>query len=326
MKIWLIIQTLLFESSSIYLLRDSQFSWVEWIEYITLHGLAAASFTILCWLFLPVQFKRPVISAMAFIFIIVICMPVVGMLGLATTFIIGLYLPKPQHNKVWCSAEELTLPNSPSEINNLHYGAGALREIISFNSSADQRQQAVNAIRYLPEKEGVPLLKIALNDLTDDVRLLAYSSLEKIEFRLNETLDIHQKQYAVTPSAKKAHQIAQNYWELCYLGLADGPLKSHYLKQAREYLLKANKLDDLAKVNLLLGRIFLAENDPLNAVKPLEKALEAGLMMKQVAPYLAESAFMMNDYKKVRHYIAYLPEQQGGTLSEMREFWLAKKY
>lgn len=91
-------------------------------------------------------------------------------------------------------------------------------------------------------------------------------------------------------------------------------------------MLKANKLDDLAKVNLLLGRIFLAENDPLNAVKPLEKALEAGLMMKQVAPYLAESAFMMNDYKKVRHYIAYLPEQQGGTLSEMREFWLAKKY
>lgn len=313
--------TAILELISLYLVSEEVFQQGGWPLYILFHGLATLTFTGLCWFFLSPAHKSTPFSSLLFISGISFCMPVVGMLGLLFSLVLALRLPKPQKEYEWRSIEQLSLPNSPSEPNDLLYGAAALRGIISFNANEEQRISAVNAIRYLPKKEGIPLLKIALNDLSDDVRLLAYSSLDKIEFSLNESIEKQQKRFELKPKAKVAHQIAQNYWELYYLGLADSPLKDHYLVKAREYLIKASELEDLSKVHLLLGKVFLAEQSYYNAIQSLEKALEGGLLIKQVAPYLAEAAFMMKNYKKVREYIQYLPKKGHDSLGELREFW-----
>jgi hypothetical protein len=313
--------TAILEFISLFLLSDNAFLEGGWSLYFIFHGLATFTFTGLCWCFLSKEHKQTPVSSLLFIAIISLCMPVVGMIGLVFSLILALRLAKPQKEYEYRTIEELTLPNSPLEPNSLLYGAAALRGIISFSSNEDQRISAVNSIRYLPNKEGIPLLKIALNDLSDDVRLLAYSSLDKVEFSLNESIESQQKLFSVKPSAKTAHQIAQYYWELYYLGLADSPLKDHYLVKAREHLIDACELDDLPKVHLLLGKVFLAEQSYFNAIQSLERALEGGLLIKQVAPYLAEAAFMMKNYKKVREYIKYLPKKDSDSLGELREFW-----
>ena len=313
--------TLILELMSLYVLKTDLFIESGWFFYVVLHGLASLAFTYLCWFFLSVDHKKRIFTSLTFILGISLCMPVIGMIGLVFSLVLALNLPKPQTAYKWRTVEELTLPKTPHEPNNLLYGSAALRGIISSTNNEEQRLSAVNAIRFLPDKEAIPLFKIALNDLSDDVRLLAYSSLDKIEFNLNETIQILQRKFVVNPNAKIAHQIAQNYWELYYLGLADSPLKDHYLVKAREYLLKAGEYEELSKVHLLLGKVFLAEGSYIAAIQSLEQALKGGLLMKQVAPYLAEAAFMMKNYKKVRQYIMYLPKKHHDSLGELREFW-----
>lgn len=313
--------TLILELVSLYLLNIEHFIEGGWLFYLFFHGAASFTFTCLCWLFLSKEHKQHVISSLTFVLVISFCMPVVGMIGLVFSLVLALNLPKLQKAYEWRTVEELVLPKTPHEPNNLLYGSAALRGIISFTHNDQQRLAAVNSIRFLPDKEAIPLLKIALNDLSDDVRLLAYASLDKIEFSLNETIEKLQKKFSLTPCAKTAHQIAQNYWELYYLGLADSPLKDHYLVKARDYLFKACEYEELSKVHLLLGKVFLAEGSYLPAINSLEEALKGGLLMKQVAPYLAEAAFMMKNYKKVRQYIMYLPKKHHDSLGELREFW-----
>lgn len=313
--------TIVLELISLYLLSFDAFLQSGWLYYIVIHGLASLCFTGLCWLFLSADHKKHLLTSLSFVLTISFCMPIVGMIGLVFSLVLALNLPKAKTFYQWRTIEQLALPNTPYEPSDLSYGPAALRGIISFTSDEQQRLAAVNAIKFLPEKEAIPLFKIALNDISDDVRLLAYSSLDKIEFKLTESIEKLEIKFNNNPNAITGHQIAQNYWELYYLGLADSPLKEHYLVKARDYLLQACKYDQLPKVNLLLGKVFLAEENYFYAISTLEEALKGGLLMKQVAPYLAEAAFMMKDYAKVRQYIQYLPDKHGDSLSQLREFW-----
>lgn len=313
--------TIVLEFISLYLLKIDVFVEAGWLYYFMSHGIAVLCFSGMFWYILSAQHKEYAVSSVSFIFCISLFMPVIGMIGLVLSVIFASRLPKSQKEYEWRTIEELALPHSPNEPNEVSYGPAALRGIISFNKNEQRRLSAVNAIRFLPNKEAVPLFKLALNDLSDDVRLLAYSSLDKIEFGLNQTIEDLQKKFYTQPSAKLSHQIAQSYWELYYLGLAESPLKDHYLVKAREYLLKAFKYEELPKIHLLLGKVLLAEENYQLAISSLEEALKGGLLMKQVAPYLAEAAFMMKDYTKVKQYMMYLPKKHGDSLTELREFW-----
>lgn len=53
----------------------------------------------------------------------------------------------------------------------------------------------------------------------------------------------------------------------------------------------------------------------------LQAALNGGLLLRQVAPYLAEAAYINGDYDTAREYIAYFPEQKGERLSQIKELW-----
>lgn len=320
MKIWLILQTILFESASLYLLGAQDLSLLGWLSYAASHGAAAGTFTFLCWLALPSKYKQPIIASMAFIFVIAFSMPIVGMLGLATIFIAALYFPKEKVVALWKRSDVLELPLHPDQMEHAHYGAAALKDILLFNPSNERRQIAVNACRFLPEKVAIPLLKLALTDKVDDVRLLAYAAIEKIEFSINRQIEVLKREK--TPERASLHfQIAELYWELCYLGIADGPLRLHYLEQAKTYLLKAQELQPSPRSELQLGKVLLELQDYDGATQYLEQALHSGLLMKQVAPYLAEAAFAQGDYDHAALLVSHLPTEQGEALNELREFW-----
>ncbi len=321
MKTWLTLQTLLFELASLYLLGNEQLDFRSWLGYLSSHGLAAASFTILCWLVLPPRFKRPVTPALLFIFTLAFCIPVLGMLGLASIFLIALYFPKQEQKQLWQRTHSLELPIHPEQLESNQYGFAALKDILLFNPSDEKRLMATNSCRFLPPQVAMPLLKLALTDRSDDIRLLAYAAIEKIEFTLNSKIAALQKKIQQTHSAELLHRIAENYWELCYLGIAEGPIRSFYLEQAQHYLLQALTLAPNPGVELKLGRILLDQQQYAAAEEHLLRAQQNGLLAKQVTPYLAEIMFAQQRYKDVSALLQAVPSGQNNMLNELKEYW-----
>ncbi|PSU36122.1 tetratricopeptide repeat protein [Photobacterium lutimaris] len=321
MKTWLLLQTIAFESSGIYIITTQNMTLSMWLAFASVHAMSCLSFSALCWLILPKKYKTPVISSFSFLFIFNYLLPVVGMIGTSCSLLIALYLPREKSNITWQECEKSELPQNPGDVINTQFGIGALREILLHNQDPDRRLLAVSAIRNLPRQQAVPLLQLALKDLTDDVRLLAYASLENIETQINETISLSKKQFEYQPSAAKASDIAQQYWELCYLGIAEGILRNHYLEQAENYLNQSNSIKPSASANLLLGRVLLERQRPAEAVPVLKAAMDEGILFKQVAPYLAEASYITGDFQTAREYIAYFPEQKGNKLSQIKEYW-----
>ncbi len=321
MKLWLILQTIAFETLSFYLIFDKPMTAATWLAFASSHAVACACFTGVCWILLPIKYKTPVISSISFLFLFNFCLPLIGMIGTSFSLLVALFLPRQQSEVTWVESEKAPLPQSPGDISHVQFGTGALREVLLHNTDSKRRLLAVSAIRNIPKKDAVPLLQLALKDLSDDVRLMAYAALEKIETQINESIALHKKQYARRPTAQKAYEIAQQYWELCYLGIAEGILRTHYLKEAEKHLHQASKIEPSASIDLLLGKVLLAQKRPTEAVAVLDEAMKGGLRTTQVAPYLAEAAYIVKDYEKVREYIHYFPHQRGEKLSQIKEYW-----
>lgn len=321
MKTLLFIQTLSFECLGFYMIFEGEVSLSVWISFFSAHALACASFSALSWLFLPNKYKFPLPRTIAFLFLFNFLLPLVGMIGTTLSLLIALYLPRKQPIATWKECETIPLPLSPNDVLDSPYGTGALMDILIHSDDTKRRALAVGAICNLPRKQAVPLLQLALKDLSDDVRLLAYASLEAVESEINEHLSLFKKQYEQTKQAHKAFEVAQQFWELCYLGIAEGALKKHYLEQAEHYLNLSNKAETRASNMLLLGRVKLAQHQPETAIQYLSEAMEGGIRLKQVAPYLAEAAFNLGNYDKVRYYVSCFPTQQGDKLSQIKEYW-----
>ncbi|MEJ2764886.1 hypothetical protein VV869_13090 [Photobacterium sp. MCCC 1A19761] len=323
MKTWLFIQATTFEAYCIYLLSGNDWVASTWSTLAAAHTIACLSCAAANWLLLPKTYRYPSAGPLIFLFSFQFLLPVVGMIGSSCALLLGLHFPKKQHHSHWQSSEPLQLPQSPGDLlTRSPFGSGALRDILVHSDDPGQRSLAVSAICHLPRQQSVPLLQLALKDLSDDVRLLAYAALEGIETQINELISSHKKMYKQDHQPETAFDIAQQYWELCYLGIAEGILRKHYLEQAEHYLNLSVRHQQQASNSLLLGRVLLAQQRAEEAVPYLTYAFEHGLRAKQVVPYLAEAAYRAHDYQKVREYIAFLPNQKGESVSQIKEHWL----
>ncbi|MCA2422599.1 HEAT repeat domain-containing protein [Vibrio sp. 947] len=321
MKIWLLLSALVLEGISIYMVIQHPVTTHFELYALAYHTLACVSLSAACWLMMPTNYQYPLESSMGFLFIFNWLLPVIGMLGTLGSLMVALHLPRKVSNVTWRAYEENPLPKNPKNIPVEHLGVGALREILLYDSDPERHLLAISAIRNLPNKYAVPMLQLATKDLSDDVRLQAYASLERIETEINESISLLKKQFEHKATAHKAYELAQQYWELCYLGIAEGVLIQLYLKQAEQYLTQANKIQESASSNLLLGRVFLKQKRPLDAILVLNSAKNQGAITKQVAPYLAEAAYMIGNYRDVRHFITYFPDQHSELTSQIREYW-----
>ncbi len=84
--------------------------------------------------------------------------------------------------------------------------------------------------------------------------------LDKYETQINTELECVLSQLQGTEGAHRAElhtQIARNYWELAYLGLAQGAVLEHTLEQAQENIQQAMTFQATPELALLQGRIAL---------------------------------------------------------------------
>ena len=206
---------------------------------------------------------------------------------------------------------------------------GWVAELLRNSRNPAQKFSAILACRNMKDKEAVPILRDALHDHEDDVRLLAYSYLYKKEDAINKRIfhraEAFQKGFEDPGErARHAAELAYDYWELYYLELAQGPVAEYLLNRARGYAeIALSHLREDAGLYFLYGRILLNLRIYEASEQMLRRALDLGYSEKTVISYLAETAFQRRQMDKVRRYVQLLKAL--GTLHDRErdlvEFW-----
>jgi hypothetical protein len=263
---------------------------------------------------LPARYRGQPVTAALFLFTLQFAIPFIGSLGLLLGILLALYLPRSTREVPWQEVDIPELPFQPINMDlQIIYSQGGLRQVLREAGSADKRLSALMATRQMNERDAINILQEALKDTADDVRLLAYSMLEQKEKTLAHRAGMLQQALQKAEGQKQAvrqRRLAQTWWEMAYLGLAQGGLKQYYLNSARtllrEMLAEQSRHNDWR----LLGRVELALDNIDAADAAFRSALAGGSAPELILPYLGEVAFLRRDFDQVRKCLADCPTER----------------
>ena len=199
-----------------------------------------------------------------------------------------------------------------------------------------RRLHAMLRVRRLPPRLQVPLARLALADPAEDVRLFAFSLIERLRREHEEALRLWTARRAQATTAgdrAQAHgRLAEVHWEMTYQGLCEGAVLEHTLRQALAHTTEALAAAGSARsseaaeppLHMLRGRILLRLDDLPSAESAFRRALGTGHEPAKVLPYLAECAFRLRNFPALRWYLTRLRTAGGshGPFGPIMEHWL----
>ena len=254
--------------------------------------------------------------------------PILGALGVLISIFPALRLPRGHDAQAWQAQGVPALPFRPLEQRqSLMFGDGGLQDVLHHASDPERRLAALLATRRMPGRDAVPILKLALRDPADDVRLLAYSMLDQKESRINQRIETALRQLEdADPQQRGALHaaVARSYWELAYLGLAQGGVLDHVLEQAAKHTGLALAAAEDAELHLLGARIALEQGNLEMAREQLQKAQAAGIDAAKLVPFRAEVAFLGGEYKDIPGLLSSLPDEalRRPPFAELARYWV----
>lgn len=279
---------------------------------LAIHVLLSICVAVLAWLLLPAKYRFPIQLSLPLLVSFAMLMPVVGAVGLLLFVLPSLHCPKRQKESVLNVQEKIELPYTQlKEKASVLFNDGSLQDVLTLQSDEHKRLNALLSIGNMKQQHAIPILKKALHDPADDIRLLAYAMLDKYETQINTQLERVQEQLAEAQGAQLAQlhqQVARNYWELAYLGLAQGAVFEHVLERAQFHIQQAIDYKETSELLLLQGRIALQQRQLEQAHKCFTQALAMGMHKQHVIPYLAEIAYEAGRYHEIPALLAQLPE------------------
>ena len=278
------------------------------LAYLVAHAIACAILAIIIFPLLPTRYRGEPVPTTLFLFTIQFAIPFLGSIGVLLGILLALYLPREPRELPLQSMAIPELPYQPVDMDlQAVYSQGGLRQVLREANSPDKRLKALMATRQMNDRDAINILREALKDPTDDVRLLAYSMLEQKEKYLARRAGLLQQR--LKHSDGPAHlriqrELAQVWWEMTFLGLAQGGLRQYYLNSA------ATLLRDLVTARSqhndwrLLGRVELALGNLESAEEAFNAALDGGASPEAIKPYLGELAFLRRNFEQVRSHLA----------------------
>ncbi|WP_258170535.1 tetratricopeptide repeat protein [Burkholderia cepacia] len=198
-------------------------------------------------------------------------------------------------------------------VSRVSHGGGARLKARLVNSqvTASDRLAALVVIQSMPTRTTGTLLRDLLADPIEDVRLIAYGTLDRAEneimqniFQTQQTLDD-----ARDGETRQAihRRLAELYFELVYRNLVQGAVYRHTLEQADRHAQAALAIDASdAALWLIRGRLALAIGDAEAATQYMARAFALGFPRDRLVPWLAEAAFLRGDYSRVAELLASL--------------------
>lgn len=295
------------------------------VLFLAGHGLASIAAAAVTVHLLPRVHRSPPVWPFVFIFSVTFFIPVLGAVCLVLGFVIATRFPAQEKPLPWV---RVPIPDfrhlpSPSTAQTPHREDG-LTDILRHARNGEFRLQAVRAANQLPERKAVPILRMALGDMMDDVRLFAYSALDRKESAINA--EIHRLRREMTQQGEtpiRHARLAEQYWDLAYLGLAEGEVARYAIRRADHHARSGLESPEAPAMWFLLGRIALWNECLAEAERALARAEEAGINPTDLAPFRAEIAYRRRDFPGVREHLATLPtfQRPDSALIEVVEYW-----
>lgn len=158
------------------------------------HILSAFLFPWPLWKLMPVKFHSDWKIIILF-YLMCLFIPLTSGLGILFSLSINSYFSKPFLDEV---SNTIQVPKLPSQILQTmqlsSYKGSSLLGILEASTIERQRIEVVLKTRQMVDKEAIPILRVALLDPVEEVRLLAYSMLNKKEKKLISLL-LHNFRY-----------------------------------------------------------------------------------------------------------------------------------
>jgi len=291
------------------------------------HLLAALLGSAGLWAMLPPRLRRPPRAAPLFLFALCFGLPLFGIAGLALVLVPALRHPEQLRRRDWEVIRVPKLPYKPLASQAEQYGPGGLLGVLRNAPDSERRLRAVISTRQMQQRSAIPILREALQDPVDDVRLLAYALLDDQQEEL--TAHIRELLAALESGEGEGAALQQSaataYWELAYLGLAEPELRRTMLKSAERHLLGAlAERGDDGELHFLLGRVRLLDGRLEAAEKTLLQAIDCGLSRNEVLPYIAEIAFMRHEFERVSVVLSGVDpvKRRDQRLAPVADYWL----
>lgn len=307
--------------SSLWLLRSD--SDAALLAYLGAHGLASVLLALCLSPFVATsaQATRQRISLVALMAAFSYAVPVAGILG---SVFATVALHRQRGPQVGQRFPVLPVPDFDP-----HQQAGAGRRQVGLQSflantcvPVASRMRALVALGNVPGRVASPLLRTALGDSSEDLRLLAYSMLDGKEREISRT--IHQELQKLEQARQTegdsplgprglpaARALSDLYAELVYQGVAQGDVRDHAIEQSLRYcaMVLAQKPDS-ALLLLRRGRLMHLQGANDEALACYEQALAMGMSPARVVPYQAELLFERREFARVQALMRSLDAQQ----------------
>jgi len=197
------------------------------------------------------------------------------------------------------------------------FGESAIIEILTGKAQKSIKLKLVSFLSEFKSKEAIQVIKTLLSEKDDEIRLMSFGIINKIETKINreikEKLDMLEKKLDNLEKAYIYKDLAKLYWELVYLEIADKEIEKFLLEKVKHYIEESKKfgLED-AEIFFLEGRILLEiykEKEFLKKIileQALNKFLEAikyKYPKEKVYPYIAEIYFYKKEYKRLKEIL-----------------------
>ncbi|MEM7263029.1 MAG: hypothetical protein AAF488_13640 [Planctomycetota bacterium] len=277
--------------------------WTTWAGFVALHAGASAWVAVLLHPLLPERLRTTPRAGMPWIGLFAFFIPYLGALALSVTLVVISRLPERDRRVPWRGVALPTMSGQAGFITTERpYGEGGILGVVSHAADPGRRVDAVLATQELEVREAVPILQVALKDAVDDVRLLAYSILDRMELEINskirgllERLEDDEENVAIH------YRLAHAYWELGYAGLAQGEVLGHILSKCRLHAETALGIDpENGHLHYLMGRLELKSKNFEASYASFVRAVDCGVPYESVAVFYSEIAFEERSWARVR--------------------------
>ncbi len=258
---------------------------------------------------LPERYQTNFTIACSFLFLIGFFIPALGIIGLSLALIPGLQHIKADKKVFKVAINEIPpLPSTAPTISTSQLGrlATPAKNLLA-SDDPNKRLEALIATLKLRDKDAVPLLRQALRDPEDDIRLLAYALIDRKEQTISDRIQSQLEAAKAHHPSNSLHfykRIASDYWELVHSGLVQGEMLSFTLQQAFQQVhagLDHHPND--AGLRFQLARLLLKAGKFEEANAEFERAAQLGFDRKQLLPYFAEIEFSSKRFDKVKQHM-----------------------
>ena len=297
------------------------------LSYLLLHGAASLLLSLALLPLLPQRLIKPRWATLLLMAAFSYAVPVAGFAGVLLAFIILRVYRRGAEAKAFGSVQLPEFDQHQLRQSQFrHAGMGSF--LGNTRIPVQARMRAMAGLQYVSGRTASPLLRSALSDPSEDLRLLAYGMLDNLEKRINRAIDheLNALQAGAAHSGQRLHslqRLSDLYWELVYHDLVQGDLRQHAIEESLHYCEQVlQQQADNAALQLRRGRLLHELGRRQDAEQAYAQARALGLPATRVLPYQAQLAFEQRDYARARALMREL--RQWGALPRLRpviDYW-----